>query len=135
MSLYTSFIALALPATCSIVQAAIPQDIDQAFAQYIALSDKLLPILIKAQDKDSADAAASELYAVLPLVYDARSAVSKIDQLSPEVSTEVVMKYEKPMRQKWGAVYSHIFRLQKSRCYDSLALFKQFQTLCALLDQ
>ncbi|MDO5472007.1 MAG: hypothetical protein Q4F35_01605 [Akkermansia sp.] len=126
---------IGLTALTSIVQAAIPQNIDQAFERFTALPNTLVPILEKAKDRQSADAAAKELNDALPLIYDARTEFMNIQSLSPEVSAEVLMKYEKNMRRNWGKVYENIFRLQKARCYDSIAFFKEFQTLCAMLEQ
>lgn len=119
----------------ALAQAAIPTDIDNAFARYTQMPHELLPILRKAQDKESANAAATELNAVLPKLYDLRSELTKISSLNPEVSAELVRKYSMTMRRNWGKVYEEIFRLQKQRCYDSLAFFKQFQVLCMMLDQ
>ncbi|MDO5469852.1 MAG: hypothetical protein Q4F38_01005 [Akkermansia sp.] len=119
----------------ALAQAAIPADIDNAFARYTQMPHELLPILRKAQDKESANAAATELNAVLPKLYELRSELTKISSLKPEVSAELVRKYSMTMRRNWGKVYEEIFRLQKQRCYDSLAFFKQFQVLCMMLDQ
>lgn len=113
----------------------IPADIDRSFADYVALPDTLVPILESATDKASADAAADKLFAVLPKVYDTRSALQKIPALTPSTAAAVQEKYEREMRTGWGRVYAQIFRLQKVRCYDSVPFFKQFHTLCMMLDQ
>lgn len=115
-------------------QAALPHDVDQAFSHYNELADRLIPILESAKDKESAEAAASELNALLPKVYDVRTELQKL-KLAPEEQEEARQKYGHAMQVRWGKAYEHIFRLQKSRCYDSLAFFKQFHTLCAMLDQ
>ncbi|MBQ1961050.1 MAG: hypothetical protein II349_05970 [Akkermansia sp.] len=130
--------ALFLVAGVSVVCAAetsIPADIDKAFANYVALPDTLLPIMAGVNDKASADAAADKLYAELSKVYDTRSELQKIANLPPEVAQQLKQKYESEMRSRWGEVYKHIFRLQKARCYDSFSFFKQFHTLCMMLDQ
>lgn len=116
------------------VQAAIPPETEHAFALYNELPALLVPVLESVTDKESADAAASRLNAVLPKVYDARSALQNIS-LTPETQMEIRQKYEQKMREDWGRVYSHIFRLQKNRCYLSLDFFKQFHALCLMLDQ
>ncbi|GEM_PF-1402703 len=113
----------------------IPADIDKAFANYVALPDTLMPILAGVKDKASADATAEKLYLELSKVYDTRSALQKITNLPPEVSQQLKQKYEKEMRTRWGEVYQQIFRLQKARCYNSMPFFKQFHTLCMMLDQ
>ena len=119
----------------AMVQAAIPTDIDKAFAAYTQLPEQLLPVLQNVKDKESADKSADALNAVLPQLFDLRTELTKITTLSPEVSAEVVRKYSNAMRQNWGKVYEEIFRLQKQRCYNSLSFFKQFQVLCMMLDQ
>ncbi len=113
----------------------IPADVDKAFSNYVALPDTLIPILAEVKDKASADAAADKLYNELTKVYDTRSELQKIANLPPEVAEQLKQKYEKEMRTRWGEVYHHIFRLQKVRCYDSMSFFKQFRTLCMMLDQ
>ena len=117
------------------VQAAIPTNIDNAFASYTKLPEQLLPVLQNVKDKESADKSADALNAVLPQLYDLRTELTKITTLSPEVSAEIVRKYSHAVRQNWGKVYEEIFRLQKQRCYNSLSFFKQFQVLCMMLDQ
>ena len=134
MRLLSAFTALTV-LSAAIAQAAIPGDIDRAFAMYTELPSALLPILENVKDKESAEEAAPLLNQVLPQVYDARTNLMKIENLSPAVQAEVLAKYEKKMRSEWGKVYEHIFRLQSNRCYDSLALFKQFHTLCMILNQ
>lgn len=137
--LFYRYLATLIPlATMSVVGAAevgIPAETDRAFADYVALPDTLVPILAGVKDKATADAAAEKLYAELPKVYDTRSALQKITELPPDVAQLLKQKYEKDMRTRWGEVYNHIFRLQKVRCYDSLPLFKQFHTLCMMLEQ
>lgn len=130
--------ALICVATALVARAenqAIPANIDKAFADYVALPNALLPILEEVKDKATADTAAEKLYAELPKIYDARNELQKIAALPPSIATEVKQKYEKDMRTRWGLVYNHIFRLQKVRCYDSLPFFKQFHTLCMMLEQ
>lgn len=126
--------AVGVSAVCA-AEAGIPADVDKAFSDYIALPDTLVPILAEVKNKASADAAADKLYAELTKVYDTRSELQKIASLPPEVAKQLKQKYEKEMRTRWGEVYHHIFRLQKVRCYDSVPFFKQFRTLCMMLDQ
>lgn len=116
-------------------ESAIPAEVDKAFSDYIALADTLAPILASAQDKVSADAAADQLFAELPKVYDVRSALHSIQDLPPEAAATIKTKYEAEMRTRWGEVYRHLFRLQKARCYDSIPFFKQFHTLCMMLER
>ena len=118
-----------------LIQGAIPQQIDSAFAHYSALPSTLVPILESVTDRESADAAAPRLNAVLPRVYDARTELSTINSLPPQVRREVLQKYEQSMRENWGKLYEQLFRLQQARCYNSLAFFRQFHALCAMLNK
>ncbi len=114
---------------------AIRPEVDAAFASYVALPSQLLPILSEAQDKESADAAAPRLKAALPLVYEARTALHHLPSLGKEETQLVQKKYETHMRQEWGKLFEHIYRLQTKKCYGSLLFFKQFQTLCLMLEK
>lgn len=116
------------------VQAAVPQDIEQAFSHFNELPGLLIPILASAKDRQSAEEAAPHLQAALTKVYDARSELQHV-RLTPEWREELRQKYGREMQESWGEAYRHIFRLQKTRCYDSLAFFKQFHILCMMLDQ
>lgn len=126
--------ACLLPLAPALVQAALPDKVEQAFAQYNELPALLTPVLEEAKDKESAEAAAPRLHALLPKVYDARTALQDV-RLTPEMQEELRRKYGRKMQEEWGQIYQHIFRLQKTRCYNSLAFFKQFHTLCLMLDQ
>lgn len=114
--------------------ASIPADMDQAFEHYAQLPEKLVPILSSAVDKESADAAANALFRTLPAIYDAQTELRQFQTLSPDVSGAVREKYERRIRTGWGEVYQHIFRLQKDKCYGSLPFFRQFQTMCRMLE-
>ncbi len=113
----------------------ISPEVDAAFARYAALPSKLLPVLAQAKSQESADAAAPALYELLAEVYDARSALRRIPSLSAEETQQVQQKYERQLRQDWGKLFEEIYRLQRTRCYESLPFFKQFQTLCLMLEK
>lgn len=115
--------------------AAIPENIDRIFTNYLQLAEDLEPVLAEAKNRESAEAAAVKLNALLPRVYDARSELMQIEQLSTEVQAEVRVKYGKDMQQKWGKVYEQIFRLEHAKCYASPAFFTQFRALCMMLQQ
>lgn len=116
-------------------EASIPAEVDKAFANYVALPGSIVPILERVKDKTTADAEADNLYKELTKVYDTRSELQKITNLPPDVAEQLKQKYASDMRTRWGEVYKHIFRLQKVRCYDSVPFFKQFHTLCMMLEQ
>lgn len=113
----------------------IPPAVDEAMQRYVELADALLPTLSAAQDAKSAEAAAPALQGLLARVYDSRRELKNIEKLEPDVAEAVRLKYEAKMRSGWGKVFEHIFRLHRAKCYESIAFFKQFQTLCVLLEK
>ena len=130
-------VRLCLLALCAapLCRGEIPAALESALQRYIALPDALLPVLEAAQNKESAEKAAEDLSALLPRVYDARREIQALPKLAPTVAEEVRRKYETQMRTRWGKVYEHIFRLQRSRCYESVSFFKHFNTLCVMLEK
>ncbi len=125
----------ASPLLLVVSQAAIPEGIDRAFADFTVLPTELLPVLESVTDRESAENATEKLNNLLPKVYDARTSIQRIPSLPPAVKEEIVSKYGKDMQTNWGKVYEQIFRLQQVRCYNSLSFFKQFHALCMMLDK
>ncbi len=118
-----------------IVQAqAVDAKVDEAFARYAALPAMLIPILKEAVDKESADAAAPKLLEALPAVYDARSSLHNL-RLDEQQTRLVRQKYGERMQREWGKLFEQIYRLQGVACYGSIPFFKQFQTLCMMLEK
>ncbi len=116
-------------------EAAIATEVDAAFARYAALPSTLVPILEQAKDKASADAAAQKLFDALPAVYEAREGLHAIEKLDPAQTRLVQQKYGAAMQRDWGRLFEHIYRLQKAQCYGSIPFFKQFRTLCMMLEK
>lgn len=114
---------------------ALPAEVTQAFDTYCALPAELLPVLEKVTDKASADAAAPELHAKLDRIYTAREALQKVPSLTTEQSELVQQQYAQKMRQDWGRVYEHIFRLRKAQCFGSIAFVKEFGYMTMMLAQ
>ncbi len=135
MRFILSLSALALGLVPLVQAQAIPAKVDAAFAAYAALPSQLVPILSGVTDKASADTAAPRLQAALPSVYDARTALHHIPTLSQQETQLVQLKYEKQLRQEWGKLFEQIYRLQRQQSYGSIAFFKQFQTLCLMLEK
>ncbi len=135
MKLISPSLALAVALVPLVEAQPIPPMVDEAFAAYAALPATLVPILAEAQDKESADAAAPKLLDVLPTVYDARSALHRIPSLGKQETQLIQQKYEEQLRREWGKLFEQIYRLQKAQCYGSLPFFKQFQTLCLMLEK
>ncbi len=128
-------LAWALPLVPLVEAQTIAPAVDAAFAAYAALPSQLVPILAEAQDRESADAAAPRLREALTKVYDARSALHGIPTLSQEETRLVQQKYEEELRREWGKLFEQIYRLQKAQSFGSLPFFKQFQTLCLMLEK
>lgn len=114
-------------------QEPLPPDVQQAFERYTKLPDVLLPVLESITDRASADAAAPKLHELLPQVYDTRSAMQEIKELSPQQAEAVRQKYELAMRKGWGGFYGEVFRLQKANCFGSATLAKEFHLMCMML--
>lgn len=126
---------LAAPVWVCATEGTSPQEYDAAFERYIALGDELSLLLEKAQDKRSAETLAGELQGVLLRVDESRLEMRAITNLTEAQSRHIRERYEKRMRTSWGKVYDQIYRLQKSRCYDSVALLKPFSILCSFLEK
>ena len=124
-------VGVALPAE----GAALTPALDGAFRRYVSLPDALLPVLESAKDRKSADHAAADLQALLPRVYEARQELRSIQALTPQQQQTVRERYESAMRSRWGKVFDHIYRLQRSHCYESVEFFKHFSTLCVMLEK
>ena len=115
--------------------ASIPPEVDGAMQRYVELADALLPALTVIKDQKTAEENAAGLQDMLSRVYDVRRDLKNIESLDPEVTKAVRAKYETKMRTGWGKVYEHIIRLQRAKCYGSVACLKQFQTLCLFLEK
>ena len=126
---------LAAPLWVCATESTSPREYDAAFERYIALGDELSLLLEKAQDRRSAETLAGELQGVLLRVDESRLEMRSITNLTETQSRHIREKYEKRMRTSWGKVYDQIYRLQKSRCYDSVALLKPFSILCSFLEK
>ncbi len=113
----------------------IPPMVDEAFESYASLPSTLIPVLAEAKDRETADAAAPKLLELLPVVYDTRSALHRISTLGEQETQLVQQKYEARLRSEWGKLFEHIYRLQRTQCYGSIPFFKQFQTLCLMLEK
>lgn len=112
-----------------------PRTVEEVFARYTELPEALLPVLQSAQDQESAEKAAPALMELLPRVYDSRRELLSIPKLTPAEASLVRSKYETKMRSGWGKVFEQIYRLQRVRCYECVPFFKQFNTLCSLLEK
>lgn len=125
----------AVPFSVATAAPELPDEVKAAFDSYCALPAELLPVLESVQDKATADAAAPKLHAALDKIYTTRNAMQKVQQLTPEQTTLVQQQYATRMRQDWGRVYDHIFRLRKAQCYGSIAFVNEFGYMTLMLSQ
>lgn len=114
---------------------ALPSEMTQAFERFISVTEALEPVLAGVTDKETADAAAPKLHEQLEAVYQSRESLQGITTLSPEQTALVQQQYARRMREGWGRVYAHIFRIQKAQCYRSAAFAKEFGNLNMMLAQ
>lgn len=125
----------AVPLSVSAAEPALPAEVKAAFDAYSALPAELLPVLESVQDKATADAAAPKLHAALDKIYTTRDAMQKVSELTPEQSALVQQQYAAKMRQDWGRVYEHIFRIRKAQCFGSIAFVNEFGYMNLMLAQ
>lgn len=134
----TGIIALSL-AALPVVHAAqtteLPAAVEKAFADYTALPGKLVPVLRKAQNQTSADAAAEELQKALPAIYDAREQLHRMPGLTPAQNEQVRREYGHRMRVEWGRMYEQIARLRQARCYQSVSFAQAFRLMCMMIEK
>lgn len=133
--LFVSGTALLTAVPLSAAETALPPHVTQGFEAYIAYPDSLLPVLESVQDTASAEAAVPSLRQQLEKLYDVRSGLQGINSLSAEQQMSIRQHYEKRMRQRWGAVYEQIFRLQNVKCYRSQNFSRMFRLLCMMLQK
>lgn len=122
-----------LPVTAA--DTGISPDVRDAFESYIELPSILVPVLKKAQDKQSADAAAAELSASLPNIYTTRSKLHNIQSLTQEQSIAISRQYGQRMREEWARIYEEIERLRKTRCYQSPEFLKAYRLMCMMIEK
>lgn len=111
------------------------QQLIKAFDAYTAMPDVLEPILKSVTDTQSADAAAPRLQSALEQLYDTRSALQGIKELTPQQEQLILTRYERPMREKWGRVYAEVFRLQNKKCFNSPAFTRLFRIMNLMLNK
>lgn len=122
-----------LPVTAA--DTGISPDVRDAFESYIELPSILVPVLKKAQDKQSADAAAAELSAALPNIYTTRSKLHNIQSLTQEQSIAISSQYGQRMREEWARIYEEIERLRKARCHQSPEFLKAYRLMCMMIEK
>lgn len=130
-----SYLSVIAPILMVASAADLPPAVDAAFRDYTALPSRLIPILQKAQDKESADEVAPELRNALTHVYEARNNLHSIRQLTPAQSRIVNERYAQKMREEWAAMYAEINRLRRARCYQSAELLDVYRLMCMMIEK
>ena len=128
-------ICLATPVVCAAPAAELPAAVNKAFADYTALPGKLITVLQKVRDKDSADAAAPELRAALSAIYEARDQLHNMPRLTAAQNEQVRRQYGQRMREEWGRMYEQIERLRQARCFQSVPLAREFRLMCMMIEK
>ncbi len=127
--------AVLLSAVPSFAQDSLPAHIVELFEAYIALPDTLVPVLKSATDKQTANNATPLLREELKKLYSIRESLQKITNLTPRQNELVRKRYEKDMRERWGNVYTEMFRLQQNRCYEAAEFARVYKIMCLMLNK
>lgn len=123
------------PAVYAAPETGLPASVSEAFGTYIALPGKLVPHLQKAQDTESANAAAPGLRRALSAVYEAREQLHNMPRLTSRQNQIVRQVYSRRMREEWARMYAEISRLQQARCYQSADFAEVFHLLCMMIEK
>ncbi len=132
---YLSVLCLAAPAVVAAQSVSLPPAVVKAFDLYSNLPSELVPVLQEARDKASADKTASKLHKKLLAIYNTREALHKMPELSAEQARLVEQRYAYRMRSEWARMYEEIERLRLSRCFESAELWKEFRTMCMMIEK
>ena len=132
---YVSVLFLAAQTVVAAPATTLPAAVERAFDLYSALPSELLPTLREAQDKTSAEKVAGKLHKKLLHIYNTREAVHKMPALTAEQARIVEARYAHRMRSEWAKMYEEIERLRLARCYESAELWKEFRTMCMMIEK
>ena len=130
-----SALCLTVPAVWAAPAAKLPAAVQQAFDTYTALPGKLVPLLQKAQDTETATQAAPQLKAALPVIYEARELLHNMPRLTPTQNQLVRTRYGRRMREEWAGMYEQISRLKTARCYQSAGFAEVFHLMCLMIER
>ncbi|MBQ9829458.1 MAG: hypothetical protein IJO38_03885 [Akkermansia sp.] len=130
-----SALCLTVPAVWAAPAAELPAAVQQAFDTYTALPGKLVPLLQKAQDTETATQAAPQLKAALPAIYEARELLHNMPRLTPTQNQLVRTRYGRRMREEWAGMYEQISRLKAERCYQSAGFAEVFHLMCLMIER
>ncbi len=108
---------------------------DHHIKSYIDFGNECSALLEKVKSKESADSSAPELQKLSLRFAEIRKQFNALDVIPDASRDELFTRYEMPLRQSWGKVYSEIFRIQKEQSYGSNDFVKAFQVFCQLLNE
>lgn len=134
-TIFLAILCLLQPIAWAATEAKLPDSVNSAFSAYISLPGKLVPILKKATDKESADLAATELRDALSSVYEARDMLHKMPTLTPDQNQQVRERYGKKMRQEWALFYEETNRIRKARCFKSKAFAQTYNLMNMMIEK
>ena len=130
-----SVLCLTAPVVWAAPATELPAAVQQAFETYTALPGKLVPLLQKAQDTETATQAAPQLKAALPAIYQARDLLYNMPRLTPTQNQQVRTRYGQRMREEWAGMYEQISRLKTVRCYQSAEFAEVFHLMCLMIER
>lgn len=130
-----ALLCLLQPIAWAAAEVKLPESVDSAFNAYINLPGKLVPILKKATDKESADKAEPELREALSSVYEARDMLHKMPALTPDQNQQVREVYGKKMRQEWALFYEETTRIRKAGCFKSKAFAQTYNLMNMMIEK
>ena len=128
-------LCLAVPAVVAAQESTLTPAVEKAFELYCSLPSVLVPVLQEATSKTSADTAAKKLPATYPAIFQAREAIRNIPALTAQQNQAVQERYALRMRTEWARMYAEIERLRIARCYESMSLWKEFRTMCMMIEK
>lgn len=130
-----SVLCLTAPVVWAAPATELPAAVKQAFETYTALPGKLVPLLQKAKDTQTATQAAPQLKAALPAIYQARDLLHNMPRLTPSQNQQVRTRYGQRMREEWAGMYEQISRLKNARCYQSAEFAEVFHLMCMMIER
>lgn len=129
------FLCLFCPLVWAEQEVKLPESVVKAFDAYTSLPGTLVPILKKANDKESADKAAQELHKALTSIYDARDLLHAMPKLTPAQNQQVRVQYGQKMREEWAQLYEQVERIHKMGCFHSRDLAKACNLMNMMIEK
>ncbi len=135
MNLTTLLCVPSLLVLSSEARAAEQSPYDHHIQSYIDFGNECSALLEKVTSKESAQSSVIELQKLSLRFTEIRKQLNALDVIPDENRDALFTKFEMPLRQAWGKVYSEIFRIQKAQSYGCNDFVKAFQVFCQLLNE